>query len=140
MRPVAASLGCLCRAGDIMMIMFCVKHVGEQQEKSSCNRYELDLVQNLSALGYTPNLDYILNLTEPSSDFLLSSLKQEGCKDGWTYSAEHYQSTAVTEVLNHCCCSCYGLFIIYCVFTEFNIRNLPFTTHFVLLFRLQHAK
>ncbi|XP_053184526.1 organic cation/carnitine transporter 2-like [Scomber japonicus] len=74
-----------------------VQHVGEQQEKSSCNRYELDLVQNLSALGYTPNLEYILNLTEPSSDFLLSSLKQEGCKDGWTYSAEHYQSTAVTE-------------------------------------------
>uniref|UniRef100_A0A3Q3XC99 Major facilitator superfamily (MFS) profile domain-containing protein n=1 Tax=Mola mola TaxID=94237 RepID=A0A3Q3XC99_MOLML len=37
-------------------------------ERSSCSRYE-------SGLG----------------------LKQEGCKDGWTYSTEHFQSTVVTE-------------------------------------------
>ncbi|XP_070770964.1 solute carrier family 22 member 4-like [Enoplosus armatus] len=61
-----------------------VQQVAEQQERSSCNRYELDLVRNLSAQGSSPEV-------------LLSSLKQEGCKDGWTYSTEYYQSTVVSE-------------------------------------------
>uniref|UniRef100_A0A3P8R7A0 Major facilitator superfamily (MFS) profile domain-containing protein n=1 Tax=Astatotilapia calliptera TaxID=8154 RepID=A0A3P8R7A0_ASTCA len=52
----------------------------------SCSRYELDLVQNLSELGIRPNLGV-----------MLSSLKQEECKDGWIYSTEHYESTVVTE-------------------------------------------
>ncbi|KAA8587895.1 hypothetical protein FQN60_001089 [Etheostoma spectabile] len=69
--------------------------VAGRVERSSCSRYELNLVQNLSALGTSPSLDLIHNLSGP--EFLLSSLKQEGCKDGWTYSTEHYQSTVVTE-------------------------------------------
>ncbi|XP_049904213.1 solute carrier family 22 member 4-like isoform X1 [Epinephelus moara] len=64
-------------------------------ERSSCSRYELDLVQNLSALGYTTSLNLIQNLSSP--DVLLSNLKQEGCKDGWSYSSEYYQSTVVSE-------------------------------------------
>ncbi|KAM9850605.1 organic cation/carnitine transporter 2-like [Aulostomus maculatus] len=70
-----------------------------QLERSSCSRYELDIVQNLSALGTRPSLDHIQNLSLFGSgpEVLLSSLKQEGCKDGWTYSTEHYQSTVVTE-------------------------------------------
>ncbi|XP_026150909.1 solute carrier family 22 member 5-like isoform X2 [Mastacembelus armatus] len=56
----------------------------QELEMSSCSRYELDLVQNLSALGSNPEV-------------FLSSLKQEDCKDGWTYSTEYYQSTVVTE-------------------------------------------
>ncbi|XP_031136494.1 solute carrier family 22 member 4-like isoform X1 [Sander lucioperca] len=72
-----------------------VQQVAGQLERSSCSRYEMDLVQNLSALGTRPNLDLIHNLSGP--EFLLSSLKQEGCKDGWTYSTEHYESTVVTE-------------------------------------------
>ncbi|XP_044222130.1 solute carrier family 22 member 4-like [Thunnus albacares] len=76
-----------------------VQLVAGRPEKSSCSRYELDQVQNLSALGITPSLDHIQNLTALGSnpDVLLSSLKQEGCKDGWTHSTEHYQSTVVTE-------------------------------------------
>nr|XP_019965897.1 PREDICTED: solute carrier family 22 member 5-like [Paralichthys olivaceus] len=54
-----------------------------QSERSSCSRYELDLVQNQSVLGLSPEA--------------LSHLKQEDCKDGWTYSTEYYQSTVVTE-------------------------------------------
>uniref|UniRef100_A0A672ZBJ4 Uncharacterized protein n=1 Tax=Sphaeramia orbicularis TaxID=375764 RepID=A0A672ZBJ4_9TELE len=56
------------------------------QEKSSCSRYPLDLIQNLSALGVQPGWDLDLN--------------QSGCEDGWSYSAEFYQSTVVTEVPN----------------------------------------
>uniref|UniRef100_A0A3P8R8V0 Major facilitator superfamily (MFS) profile domain-containing protein n=1 Tax=Astatotilapia calliptera TaxID=8154 RepID=A0A3P8R8V0_ASTCA len=59
---------------------------GRVLERSSCSRYELDLVQNLSELGIRPNLGV-----------MLSSLKQEECKDGWIYSTEHYESTVVTE-------------------------------------------
>uniref|UniRef100_A0A3Q3XNE3 Major facilitator superfamily (MFS) profile domain-containing protein n=1 Tax=Mola mola TaxID=94237 RepID=A0A3Q3XNE3_MOLML len=58
-----------------------VQQVAGLPERSSCSRYELDLVQNLSALGTRSGL----------------GLKQEGCKDGWTYSTEHFQSTVVTE-------------------------------------------
>lgn len=126
---------------EIMMMLFPVKDVSGRLEKSSCSRYELDLVQNLSALGNTPGLDHIQNLTAlgSSPDVLLSSLKQEGCKDGWTYSTEHYQSTVVTEVLNYCCFF-WNLLLIYYVclfvcflhvFTIFNISNLTFTAHFM---------
>ncbi|XP_074514669.1 solute carrier family 22 member 4-like isoform X2 [Sebastes fasciatus] len=69
--------------------------VAGQPEKSSCSRYELDLVQNLYVSGNRSSLDLVHNLTSP--EILLSSLKQEGCKDGWTYSTEHYESTVVSE-------------------------------------------
>ncbi|KAI3356097.1 hypothetical protein L3Q82_017359, partial [Scortum barcoo] len=70
-----------------------------QPERSSCSRYELDMVQNLSALGTRPSLDLVQNLSAlgSSPEVLLLSLKQEGCKDGWTYSTEYYQSTVVSE-------------------------------------------
>ncbi|XP_044073842.1 solute carrier family 22 member 4-like isoform X2 [Siniperca chuatsi] len=70
--------------------------VAGRPERSSCSRYELDLVQNLSALGTRPSLDLVNNLGS-SPEVLLSSLKQESCKDGWTYSTEYYQSTVVSE-------------------------------------------
>ncbi|XP_026231690.1 solute carrier family 22 member 4-like [Anabas testudineus] len=60
------------------------QQVGVLSERSSCSRYDLDQVQNLSALGLSP-------------EFVLSELKQEDCKDGWTYSTEYYESTVVTE-------------------------------------------
>lgn len=60
-----------------------------QPERSRCSRYDPDVVQNLSAVGVTPSLS--------SPEVLLSSLRQESCNDGWTYSTEYYQSTAVTE-------------------------------------------
>ncbi|XP_042350956.1 solute carrier family 22 member 4-like [Plectropomus leopardus] len=69
--------------------------VAGQLQRSSCSRYELDLVQNLSAQGARPSLDLIRNLS--SQEVVLSSLTQEGCKDGWTYSTENYLSTVVTE-------------------------------------------
>ncbi|XP_074514668.1 solute carrier family 22 member 4-like isoform X1 [Sebastes fasciatus] len=72
-----------------------VQQVAGQPEKSSCSRYELDLVQNLYVSGNRSSLDLVHNLTSP--EILLSSLKQEGCKDGWTYSTEHYESTVVSE-------------------------------------------
>uniref|UniRef100_A0A3Q1G9D7 Solute carrier family 22 member 5-like n=1 Tax=Acanthochromis polyacanthus TaxID=80966 RepID=A0A3Q1G9D7_9TELE len=53
---------------------------------SSCSRYRLDVVRNLSALGYIPGRD--VNLTD---------LEQEGCVDGWSYSKDIYQSTIVSE-------------------------------------------
>ncbi|KAJ4932812.1 hypothetical protein JOQ06_029654 [Pogonophryne albipinna] len=68
---------------------------GGRLERSSCSRYELDLVQNLSAVGGKPALNWILN--QSSVEVLMSSLKREGCKDGWTYSTEHYESTVVSE-------------------------------------------
>uniref|UniRef100_A0A3Q3G1G4 Solute carrier family 22 member 5-like n=1 Tax=Labrus bergylta TaxID=56723 RepID=A0A3Q3G1G4_9LABR len=70
-----------------------------QPERSSCSRYELDVVQNLSAWGFTPSLGPAHNLSVLGSGpgVLLSGLKQESCKDGWTYSTEYYESTVVTE-------------------------------------------
>ncbi|KAM9346797.1 solute carrier family 22 member 4-like [Symphorus nematophorus] len=76
-----------------------VQQVAGQQERSSCSRYELDLVQNLSALGIRPSMELFHNLSVlgSSPEILLFSLNQEACKDGWTYSTEYYQSTVVTE-------------------------------------------
>ncbi|KAM8854981.1 organic cation/carnitine transporter 2-like isoform 2-T2 [Spinachia spinachia] len=74
---------------DWVQAIIPVQLVGGRPERSSCSRYELDQVQNLSASGTT------LNLSSPQ--VLLSSLTQEGCRDGWTYSTEHYQSTVVSE-------------------------------------------
>ncbi|XP_051259110.1 solute carrier family 22 member 4-like isoform X1 [Dicentrarchus labrax] len=76
-----------------------VQQVAGRPETSSCSRYELALVQNLSALGTRPSLELVLNLSAlgSSPETLLSSLKQEGCRDGWTYSTEYYESTVVSE-------------------------------------------
>uniref|UniRef100_A0A3P8TTH3 Major facilitator superfamily (MFS) profile domain-containing protein n=1 Tax=Amphiprion percula TaxID=161767 RepID=A0A3P8TTH3_AMPPE len=52
----------------------------------SCSRYRLDVVRNLSALGYIPGRD--VNLTD---------LEQENCVDGWSYSKDIYESTVVSE-------------------------------------------
>ncbi|KAL0994543.1 hypothetical protein UPYG_G00123770 [Umbra pygmaea] len=60
--------------------------VNGHEEESKCSRYKLDVVRNLSALGYIPGLD--VNLTE---------IEQERCLDGWSYSKDIYQSTIVTE-------------------------------------------
>lgn len=83
--------------------MFPQEEAGKQ-ERSSCSRYELDLVKNLSALGIRPGLELVHNLSALASgpESVFSNLNQEGCKDGWTYSTEHYQSTVVTEVLSYC--------------------------------------
>uniref|UniRef100_A0A3B5MMQ7 Major facilitator superfamily (MFS) profile domain-containing protein n=1 Tax=Xiphophorus couchianus TaxID=32473 RepID=A0A3B5MMQ7_9TELE len=62
------------------------EQVAGQPERSSCSRYEQDLVRNLSAMGASPN--WLQNQ---------SALKREGCRDGWTYSTQYFQSTVVTE-------------------------------------------
>lgn len=62
-----------------------------QPERSSCSRYELSLVQNLSASGLHPPAG---NLSALES----YGLEQESCVDGWIYSTEFYRSTVVTEV------------------------------------------
>uniref|UniRef100_A0A3P8TXJ5 Major facilitator superfamily (MFS) profile domain-containing protein n=1 Tax=Amphiprion percula TaxID=161767 RepID=A0A3P8TXJ5_AMPPE len=64
-----------------------VKMVNGKPELSSCSRYRLDVVRNLSALGYIPGRD--VNLTD---------LEQENCVDGWSYSKDIYESTVVSEV------------------------------------------
>ncbi|KAM6907199.1 organic cation/carnitine transporter 2-like [Xenentodon cancila] len=63
-----------------------VEVVNGKEELSKCSRYRLDVVKNLSAQGYIPGRD--INLT---------SLEEEGCVDGWSYSKTIYQSTIVTE-------------------------------------------
>lgn len=60
--------------------------VNGREMLSSCSRYRLDLVRNLSAQGLVPGRD--VNLTE---------LQQESCLDGWSYSRDVYQSTLVTQ-------------------------------------------
>ncbi|KAM9788672.1 organic cation/carnitine transporter 2-like [Neosynchiropus ocellatus] len=60
--------------------------VGEGNPKrSSCSRYRLDVVKNLSAQGLGPG------------DVNLTSLEQESCKDGFFYSTDIYTSTIVSE-------------------------------------------
>lgn len=102
--------------------MFPVQQVPGQLERSSCSRYELDLVQNLSALGTRPSLDQVHNMSAlgSSPEILLLSLKQEGCKDGWNYSTEYYQSTVVSEVLSYCFYYCeYGIY--YCIYCKYQL-------------------
>lgn len=74
---------------------------GGRLGRSSCSRYDLEQVQNLSALGGPPHpghrgQDY--NLSSLGSGPEILGLKQEECKDGWTFSHEYYESTVVTEV------------------------------------------
>ncbi|XP_041857949.1 solute carrier family 22 member 4-like [Melanotaenia boesemani] len=73
--------------------------VDGQPERSSCSRYELDQVMNLSMLGLRPSSEWTQNQSgsQSGSEVLMFNLRQEGCKDGWTYSTEYYQSTVVTE-------------------------------------------
>ncbi|XP_037095900.1 solute carrier family 22 member 5-like isoform X2 [Syngnathus acus] len=68
---------------DIAVFQF-LQLVSGRLERSSCSRFQLSRIQNLSASGLRSHAP-------------LSSLPQEGCKDGWTFSTEHYQSTVVTE-------------------------------------------
>lgn len=58
-----------------------------KEVRSSCTRYRLDVVRNLSDQGYISGRD--VNLT---------SLEEETCEDGWIYSKDIYQSTIITEV------------------------------------------
>ncbi|RVE64120.1 hypothetical protein OJAV_G00143120 [Oryzias javanicus] len=60
--------------------------VNGKPELSSCSRYKLDVVRNLSARGLIPHKD--INLTD---------IELEDCVDGWVYSKDTYQSTIVTE-------------------------------------------
>ncbi|XP_077435500.1 solute carrier family 22 member 4-like isoform X2 [Vanacampus margaritifer] len=62
-----------------------------QTERSSCSRFQLGLIQNLSTWNQN------MSIPGSASGSALSGLPQEGCKDGWTFSTEHYQSTVVTE-------------------------------------------
>ncbi|KAM9328355.1 solute carrier family 22 member 4-like [Pholidichthys leucotaenia] len=80
------------------------EEVGGKLEKSSCSRYELSQAQNLSALGIRPTLGHTQNQTDlvshhnlTENQVLLSSLRQEECKDGWTYDTAYFESTIVTE-------------------------------------------
>lgn len=57
------------------------------QVRSQCSRYQLEVVKNLSDRGLLPG-----------RDVNLSSLEQEECLDGWSFSKEIYQSNIVTEV------------------------------------------
>ncbi|KAM6983311.1 organic cation/carnitine transporter 2-like isoform 2-T2 [Tautogolabrus adspersus] len=63
-----------------------VKVIDGEKERSSCSRYRLGVVKNLSDQGFIPGRD--INLTE---------VEQESCVDGWSYSKDIYQSTIVSE-------------------------------------------
>nr|XP_057943136.1 solute carrier family 22 member 4-like [Doryrhamphus excisus] len=63
-----------------------MEEVNGELERSKCRRYRLDVVRNLSDMGAVPG-----------RDVNLSSLEQEDCVDGWSYSNERYQSTIVSE-------------------------------------------
>lgn len=56
------------------------------QMRSQCSRYQLEVVKNLSDRGLLPG-----------RDVNLSSVEQEECLDGWSFSREVYQSNIVTE-------------------------------------------
>ncbi|XP_073335964.1 organic cation/carnitine transporter 2-like [Pagrus major] len=71
---------------DWLNVVIPTKVVNGKQEQSSCSRYRLDVVRNLSAQGFIPGRD--VNLTD---------LEQEGCVNGWSYSKDIYQSTIVSE-------------------------------------------
>ncbi|XP_061747475.1 solute carrier family 22 member 4-like isoform X2 [Nerophis ophidion] len=63
-----------------------MEEVNGELARSQCRRYRLDKVRNLSEMGVVPG-----------RDVNLSSLEQEDCLDGWNYSRQLYQSTAVSE-------------------------------------------
>ncbi|XP_034539083.1 solute carrier family 22 member 5-like isoform X2 [Notolabrus celidotus] len=71
---------------DWLHVIIPVEVIDGEEKRSSCSRYRLDVVRNLSAQGFLPGRD--VNLTE---------LQQEGCVDGWSYSKDIYQSTIVSE-------------------------------------------
>ncbi|KPP58271.1 solute carrier family 22 member 5-like, partial [Scleropages formosus] len=60
-------------------------------QRSSCSRYQLDVVQKLSDQHQLPNVD--VNM---------SDIEQESCSQGWIYSQETYSSTIVTEASGAC--------------------------------------
>ncbi|CAJ1063490.1 solute carrier family 22 member 5-like [Xyrichtys novacula] len=71
---------------DWLSVIIPIEVIDGEERQSSCSRYKLDVVKNLSAQGLIPGRD--VNLTE---------LEQEGCLDGWSYSKDIYQSTVVSE-------------------------------------------
>ncbi|XP_061607231.1 solute carrier family 22 member 21-like isoform X2 [Phyllopteryx taeniolatus] len=81
-----------CRVPDVNLtedwraVVIPVRVMNGKEVRSSCSRYRLDVVRNLSDQGYSPGRD--VNLT---------FLEEETCQDGWIYSKEVYQSTVVTE-------------------------------------------
>lgn len=97
----------ICLTSDFVSVnywltVFPSQHVAGKLERSSCSRYRLDLVLNLSAGEDSLHVDHVQNLSVllaqvPSSDMML-----EGCRDGWIYCKQYYQSTVVTEVLEYC--------------------------------------
>ncbi|XP_074528466.1 organic cation/carnitine transporter 2-like [Halichoeres trimaculatus] len=71
---------------DWLNVIIPVEVIYGEEKQSSCSRYRLDVVRNLSAQGFIPGRD--VNLTE---------LEQESCVDGWSYSKDIYESTIVSE-------------------------------------------